>query len=136
MPEPWCRGISPAKEKRIKLAVESTCELCREYVPLSLLELHGFPADRVPKRISPKEKERHIIVVCHACHQHIHDLPVPDEKLAFLIAKRPFSVRKEIHRILGYVPKPYSPPNNIDLSQIYEESFHICPPLDSYRLSG
>jgi hypothetical protein len=121
-PEPWCRGITPLKAKQIKCAVEATCELCHEYTPFSLLELHGIPAVPRTEKPLPKERECHIIVVCSACHQHIHELPVPDEKLKALIEKRPFALRKEIRRILGYVPKPYSPQDDIDFSLVFDET--------------
>jgi hypothetical protein len=122
MTESWCRGISPGQELQVKRAVESTCELCREYIPLSLLELHGFPPIRRKKNPSQKEREQHILVVCCNCHRHIHDLPVPEERLRALIGRRPFAQRREILQALGYVPKQYVPPENIDLSKVYDET--------------
>lgn len=122
-PEPWCRGITALKAKEIKCAVEATCELCHEYTSLPMLELHGIPAVPQPKKPRPKECERNILVVCPACHQHIHNLPVPEKKLRVLIERRPFPVRKEIRRILGHVPKPYSPPSDADISGVFDETF-------------
>jgi len=122
MTEPWCRGISPEQELQVKRAVESTCELCREYIPLSLLELHGFPPTRRKKNPSQKEREQHILVVCCTCHRHIHELPVLEERLQTLIGRRPFAQRKEILQALGYVPKHYVPPENIDLSKVFDET--------------
>jgi hypothetical protein len=122
MQEPWCSDISAGQERQIKRAVESTCELCREYIPLSLLELHGFQSGHKTKNMQPKEQERHILVVCSLCHQLIHEEPVPAEKLRVLINRRPFAVRKEILRALGYIPKPYSPPSDPDIPGIYDET--------------
>lgn len=121
MTEPWCTGISPLEEEKVKRALESTCELCREYIPISLLELHGFPKRRKKNSPHPKEREQHILVVCSPCHHLIHAIPVPVEKLRALIKKRAFAVRMEILKALGYVPRPYSPPDNPDLSTAYED---------------
>jgi len=122
MTEPWCRGIPPLKVQQIKIAVEDTCELCREYTPVPLLELHGIPPGPEPKKPQPKERERNILVVCRPCHRHIHELPVPEKKLRALINKRPFVVRKEILCALGYVPKHYSPPDDVDIARVFEET--------------
>jgi hypothetical protein len=122
MPEPWCSSITKKQVRQIKLAVESTCELCREYIPLTLLELHGIPADPHLKKPGPKDRERHIIVVCSTCHRHIHELPVPEEKLLALIEKRPFAIRREFLHALGYVPKHYSPPEDIDIPGVFDET--------------
>ena len=112
LPEPWCAGIVPEQEERIKKAVESTCELCHEYTPLSLLCLHGFPVHGRKRINDIKERERHILVVCGPCHQLIHAEPVPARKLIARIAKRPFGVKREILSALGYIPKPVIPPED------------------------
>ncbi|WAC05829.1 MAG: hypothetical protein OS112_04165 [Methanoregula sp.] len=124
MTEPWCKGISPRNEEKIKRALESTCELCRDYIPLSLLELHGFPSKMKGNDPPPKERERHILVVCSPCHLLIHEIPVPVEKLRALISRRPFSVRKEILRALGYIPGPYFPPEDPDIPQSFEDGLN------------
>ena len=127
MTEPWCRGILLLNVQQIKIAVEGTCELCREYTPLPLLELHGIPSDQEPQQPQPKERERNILVVCSTCHRHIHELPVPGQKLRALIDRRPFAVRKEILHALGYVPKHYSPPEDIDIARVFEETTRNSP---------
>jgi hypothetical protein len=122
MPEPWCSSITQKQVRQIKLAVESTCELCREYTPPTLLELHGIPADSHLKKGGPKDRERNILVVCSTCHRHIHTLPVPEEKLLALIEKRPFAIRREFLRALGYVQKHISPPEDIDIPRVFDET--------------
>ena len=122
MPEPWCRKISPEQENRLKRAVESTCELCKEYTPVSLLEIHGIPPEKKRAFLTPKECERNILVVCGPCHMLIHQEPVPVHKLRSRIAARPFSVRREILSALGYVPKPVRPPEDQDFAQVYEDT--------------
>jgi hypothetical protein len=122
MTEEWCKGISRLKARQVKIAVEGTCELCREYIPIPMLELHGIPSRTEPPRPRSKECERNILVVCPTCHRHIHELPVPEEKLRALIGRRPFAQRREILRALGYKPKKYSPPEDIDIARVFEET--------------
>ncbi len=122
MPEPWCRGITPGQEERIKRAVESTCELCREYTPMSLLGIHGIPPGKRNVAGNPKELERNIIVVCKPCHILIHTEPVPVKKIRARISSRPFGVRREILLALGYVPKSVTPPDDQDFSQVYSDT--------------
>lgn len=126
MPEPYCEGLSPEQECRIKRAVESTCELCREYTPLSFLVLHGLRKKRGSLDPVPKERERNILVVCEHCHRLIHAEPVPVKKLRARIARRPFAVRKEILLALGYVPKPVTPPDDQDFARVYDETIHYA----------
>ena len=120
--EIWCKGISRQKERQIKIAVEGTCELCREYTPLPLLELHGIACRTEPGKPGPKEREKNILVVCATCHRHIHELPVPEERLRALIDRRPFALRREILQALGYKPKKYSPPEGTDIGRVFEET--------------
>ncbi|MGD1003804.1 MAG: hypothetical protein ABR887_00075 [Methanoregulaceae archaeon] len=127
--------INPEQQEQMKRAVESTCELCFEYQSISLLEFHFLTTLRQNVPLSPKLIERNCIIVCQSCHRHIHELPVPEVRLKNIILKRSFTTRKEILKALGYKPKPYSPPDDIDPSQIFEGSFNTCPP-NSYRLSG
>jgi hypothetical protein len=107
-------GIDPAMEKNLKTAVENTCELCREYFPEPLLEIHKIPYRR--NRKQARDPSVGILVVCRLCHEHIHTLPLPVKKQDAIVKKRSFYVRRDIRRVLGYTPKPYSPPENTDLS--------------------
>jgi hypothetical protein len=127
-----CGGFSPIQAKKIKLAVESSCEMCREYVPLSLLEIHRIGSSSPGKAAQGRGPEERVLVVCPLCHQHIHCLPVPVRRLRALARKRPFHMRRDIRLALGYVPKPYTPPDDQDLAKIYDEALK----LSSFRVSG
>ena len=121
------------QEKMLKRAVEGNCELCSEYFPLGLLEIH-----RISRRLyreMVRDPSARILVVCHLCHDHIHRLPVLVKDQRALVSRRSFYVRQDIRRILGYTPKPYSPPDDTYLSQVYEEYFYHFPP-GSFRLGG
>jgi hypothetical protein len=133
MTESGILKITAGQEDKIRIAAESTCELCREYRPLPLLEIHVITKRKNAEM--KRDPSLQILVVCADCHRHIHVLPVPVSKQRGIVRKRSFYIRRDIRRIMGYMPKPYEPPENIDLSQIYEESFNSCPP-DSYRLGG
>jgi hypothetical protein len=52
-----------------------------------------------------------------------------------IISRRSFFIRQDIRKVIGYTPKPYSPPDNTDVSLMYEDWFYHFPP-GSFRLSG
>jgi hypothetical protein len=126
-------GLTTVQEKKLKLAVEGNCELCSEYFALSFLEIH-----RISRRLyreMMRDPSTRILVVCALCHDHIHRLPLRVRDQRAIVSRRPFFVRQDIRRILGYKPKPYSPPADSGLSQMYEDWFYHFPP-GSFRLSG
>jgi hypothetical protein len=133
MLETECRWITPEQEQNIKIAVEYTCELCHEYYPVSFLEIHLI-SRRLYKEMK-RDPSTRILVVCLFCHSHIHNLPVPIRKQRALVKERSFFIRRDMRRIMGYQPKPYQAPDDINLYVIYEEYFGRSPP-GSYRLSG
>ena len=126
-------GLTPEQEKKLKIAVEGRCELCSEYFAFPFLGIH-----RISRRLyreMVRDPSTRILVVCQLCHQHIHRLPVLVRDQRAIVSRRSFFVRQDIRTILGYVPKPYSPPCDGDLSQMYEEYFYHFPP-GSFRLGG
>ncbi len=135
MPSREFRGLSEIRRKKLKLAVESTCELCREYRPLSLLEIHVIGRGTGHSRSMHTGKDRTFLVVCNTCHSHIHTLPVPVRKLRALVRKRQYHVKRAIRRILGLSLKRYHPPDSQDLARLYEEGFSTGG-LTSFRLGG
>jgi hypothetical protein len=133
MPEAEYQGLTLVQERQLKIAVEGSCELCSEYFALPFLEIH-----RISRRVyreMVRDPSARILVVCHHCHHHIHRLPVRVKDQRAIVSGRSFFVRQEIRKILGYVPKPYSPPCETDASQMYDEYFYHFPP-GSFRLGG
>ena len=128
-----CRGTSPVLENKLKIAVEQTCELCREYFPVSSLEIHNISRRRYKEMV--RDPSTCILIVCQSCHHHIHQLPVPVGKQRALVKARSFFIRRDVRRILGYVPKPYRAPDDINIPLIYEEYFGRYS-WGSYRLGG
>ena len=128
-----CMSITPVQEEKLKIAVESTCELCHDYYPLLFLEIHNI--FRHPTKEMKHDPSTRILVVCQSCHVHIHRLPVSIGRQRALVKNRSFYIRRDVRRILGYVPKPYRPPDDINLYVIYEEYFGRGSP-GTYRLSG
>jgi len=122
MPEPWCDGLTRDQEVRIRKAVESTCELCREYLPYHNLTFHGIPAKKGRMLPDPRKREQNILVVCEPCHRLIHAEPLPVKKLRARIAARAFHIRQEIRSALGYIPKPIVPPDNQDFARVYDDT--------------
>jgi hypothetical protein len=126
-------GMTPVQEKKLKLAVEGSCELCSEYFALPFLEIH-----RISRRLyreMVRDPSTCILVVCRLCHHHIHRLPVRVKDQRAIVARRSFFVRQDIRKILGFTPQPYSPPDVTDVSQMFEDYFYNNPP-GSFRLSG
>jgi hypothetical protein len=126
-------GLTPVQEKNLKRAVEGNCELCHEYFAFQFLEIHQI--SRRLYREMVRDPAARILVVCQLCHQHIHRLPVRVKDQRAIVSRRSFFVRQDLRRILGYAPKPYSPPDDTDMSQMYEEYFYHFPP-GSFRLGG
>jgi hypothetical protein len=125
--------LTPEQEKKLKIAVEGRCELCSEYFAFPFLGIH-----RISRRLyreMVRDPSTRILVVCQLCHHHIHRLPVRVRDQRAIVSRRSFFVRQDIRKILGYTPKPYSPPDDRDLSQMYEEYFYHFPP-GSFRLGG
>jgi len=133
MPETDSMKITPLQEENLKIAAENTCELCREYHPAPFLEIHRI--SRSLYKEMKRDPSTRILIVCTICHDHIHNLPVPAGKQRALVKKRSFFVRRDMRRILGYQPRPYQAPDDINIPLIYEEYFGRCPP-GSYRLGG
>ena len=115
--------LRPEKRIRVIIAAESTCELCREYTPVSLLELHRIPGS--PKTRNGDDPQKSILVLCCACHEHVHVLPLSRKRQRTIVRKRGFEVRRDMRKVLGYKPKPYLPPDNIDLARHYDSLFEL-----------
>ena len=107
------------KERRLKSSVGCCCELCGEAYPSDLLEIHLLPGARNQREPGP-DLQREILVLCPRCHLQIHEFRLPRADQKILVRSRPAEVRKRIRAILGYHPKPYTPPES-DLAAVYEE---------------
>lgn len=133
MRETDCRKLSSRQDEKLKIAVEQTCELCHEYHPSAFLEIHLI-SRRLYKEMV-RDPSARILVVCQSCHNHIHRLPVPVGKQRAIVKARSFFIRRDLRRILGYTPKPYQAPDDINIALIYDE-YMGRNPWGSYRLSG
>lgn len=133
MPPSEFPGLTPAQERKLKAAVEGTCELCSGYFAFPFLEVHRI--SRRQYREMLHDPAARILVVCHLCHDHIHNLPVPVKQQRAIVSRRSFFVRRDIRTALGYRPKPYRPPETPGGSPMEEDWFYHFPP-GSFRLSG
>jgi hypothetical protein len=122
--------VNPVKERRVKRSVGCRCELCGEEYPSDLLEIHLLPGDG--RRVRPGlDLQREILVLCRRCHREIHAFRLPRADQKTLVRSRPAGARREIRAILGYTPKPYTPPE-VDLAAIYDETRQ----LSSFLVNG
>jgi hypothetical protein len=133
MQDPEYPGLTPVQERKLKLAVEGTCELCSEYFALDFLDIHRI--SRRWYREMVRDPSARILVVCRFCHHHIHQLPLRVKDQRLIVARRSFYVRQDVRRILGYQQKPYSPPGDSAIAEMYDEYFYHFPP-GSFRLGG
>jgi hypothetical protein len=133
MPETDPIKLTPAQQRKLKIAAEQICELCYDYYPLSFLKIHRI-SQRLYKEMK-RDPSTRIMVVCDLCHSHIHKLPVPIGKQRAIVRGRSFYIRRDMRKILGYKSKPYQAPDDLNLSVIYDEYFGKSP-LGSYRISG
>lgn len=131
MPETCCTGINAMQEQKIKNAVENSCELCHEYHPSALLEIHLISRRFYKEMI--QDPSTRILIVCQPCHTHIHRLPLPIGRQRVIVKGRSFFIRRDLRRVMGYRPKPYQAPDDINLYVIYEEYMGRASP-GSYRL--
>jgi len=122
-------GIGPEEERQLKKAVESTCEVCGSYTPLSFLEIHLISRRRT--KAVMRDPSLRILVVCRDCHTRPHTIPVSVKMQRAVAGSRNFFVRKDLRKVLGYIPAPYRPPEDQDLGEIYE-NYRNFP----QRLSG
>lgn len=127
-------GLDPGTCAVIVMAVGGACEWCRERYPLSLFEIHRiYPGDACPDRVR-SDPQKGILVLCPICHRHVHDDSVPEDEQKEVIRNRPGPVRNQLRQVLGYSPRPYTPPET-DIERSYEECFRIDS-LDLYRAGG
>jgi len=133
MQAPEYPGLTKQQERKLKLAVEATCELCSGYFAPEFLEIH-----RISRRLyreMARDPSTRILVVCHDCHKKIHRLPVRVKDQRAVVTYRPFFIRQDLRRALGYRSKPYTPPEMTEFSEMYDEYFFHFPP-GSFRLGG
>jgi len=118
-------GLSEKEEKKIKIIADSTCEVCGEFRPPEDLEIHLISHRRT--KDEQRDPSLRILVTCRSCHSRIHAIPVPTQSQRIISKGRDFFVRRDIRKLLGYIPKPWTPPETIDLAQIYEDGFKSFP---------
>jgi hypothetical protein len=116
--------LPPVKAKRVKLAAGARCEICDGEFPLSILEIHLILQEGGRRTRGGPDLQREILILCPACHREIHTYRIPRADQKILVRSRQPGVRREMRRILGYKPKPYSPPE-VDLAAVYEEAHQL-----------
>ena len=124
MPLPRHLALAPVKEKRIKLAAGSRCELCHGEYPLAGLEIHFIRGEGEPGPDSRSDLQRHILVLCTPCHRDVHRHGVSAPEQREILRCRVPAVRRALRAILRYRPVPYAPPAEEDLAGKFETVSH------------
>ena len=109
------------KVKKIKLAVEGRCEVCRKECALDDLVIHTFINEDEAEKHLLEDLEEFLLVLCSRCHGDIHEFDAPLEEQGAVVRRRPEKIRTQIRKILAYAPKTVQPPDS-DLEDAYREA--------------
>jgi len=126
MPDPECPHLTPGQERAIKLAVESSCEICSTYSSPDLLVLHLISKRKYREMV--RDPSTRFLVVCADCHDKIHRPRIRVKDLRTVVACRSFFVRQDLRRALGYRPRPYTAPGPSGSDEIGDGYFFSFRP--------
>ena len=117
---------NPIRGNRIKRAVGLRCEVCGSGEALDNLVVHTIIGEEVGEEQPPGYMEPFLLVLCFRCHDAIHTFDAPPGQQETLARQRPEPLRKEIRRILSYIPRPYTPPDtNMEEAYLVACSSHF-----------
>jgi len=94
------QALTSAKQRRIKEAVGSKCELCGKKYPLRNLKIHHIVEVHKASGSKDLNSPGNLLVLCSICHDDVHHKPVPKTKQKEIVRKRSEKVKKEISAIL------------------------------------
>ncbi|MDD2472720.1 MAG: HNH endonuclease signature motif containing protein [Methanoculleus sp.] len=94
------QALTSAKQRKIKEAVGSKCELCGKKYPLRNLKIHHIEEVHKAPKSNDLNTPGNLLVLCSICHDDVHHKPVPKTKQKEVIRKRSENVKKEISAIL------------------------------------
>ena len=125
--------VTRKTKQEIAIVLDGRCEWCDESFPLSHFVLHLInPEKGMP--VSP-DPQKSFLLLCRQCHADLHTIPLPHHLQKDLVKRRSRDVRKALQTLFNYIPKPYHPPDNFDMVEIYEECFSLRS-LDLFRAGG
>lgn len=111
-------GLSPVKERKIKIAVGCRCENCQELQPIYILEIHAGP-DGCARHTCLADS---VVVLCPECHRSLH-MHEPEWRWRLLLTgQRKSDVSDAISSIIAYRPTPYQAPASPPLAELFEEA--------------
>ena len=94
------QALTSAKQRKIKEAVGSKCELCGKKYPLRNLKIHHIVEVHTASGSKDLNSPGNLLVLCSICHDDVHHKPVPKTKQKEIVRKRPENIKKEISAIL------------------------------------
>ena len=111
----------PIRARKMKEAVGSKCELCGKISNTDELEVHTFVDPGKEHEMPAEELECFLLVLCQRCHEDLHDLAAENRVQEMLVRQREDLARGKIRAILGYSPRPYTPPDS-DVEGAYADA--------------
>lgn len=113
--------MHPEKAGAVRRAVGSLCEVCGSTLTDDAFMIHTFCESGEERLVPPEDLERFLLVLCPRCHAEIHSRQVPVHEQAAIVRGRRESTSRKIRKILGYVPRRYTPPDS-DVEGAYRDA--------------
>ncbi|MEM2124093.1 MAG: hypothetical protein QXL43_02005 [Methanolinea sp.] len=113
--------VHPEKAGAVRRAVGSLCEVCGSTLTDDAFVIHSFCDPGEEALASPEDLERYLLVLCPRCHEEIHSRQVPVHGQAAIVRGRSEAISLKIRKILGYVPRHYTPPDS-DVESAYRDA--------------
>ncbi len=103
-------SLSPRKRLQIRVVMGGRCEGCGESGDPMRLQIHETA-------VSSPHTDQRILVLCPRCSAGFQ--AIDPAVLARWLDRRSFHQRRLLRKILNYPPTPYTPPEGMDLEELY-----------------
>lgn len=112
----------PAEAGLLSTVTGGKCENCSNPFPPAVLEIHpiGTPPANEP---AGRDLQKYLLVLCPECRDSFRSGQVDESLQRDLVRHRSRKVRSRMREILGYCPREYSPPDNLDPEVVFREIF-------------
>jgi hypothetical protein len=121
------KALSAIKIKKIKLAVESRCELCKGNFPMYNLTIHfiSHPHPHPKTEMIGIKEPENLLVVCTNCRMLIRNITLPESSLRKITENRPERIEKKIRDVLHAENKSYYSTVHYDEEELFNDALSI-----------